>query len=110
MVDYIKIIHFFIFIFCIFLPFYPIFLLKYIFILPILIPILWLIFNKCPISFFEKKPTFVSILTKNIDKQTANYISTIILTLSIAIIIVRLSNYYNKNNIILIWWKDINHN
>lgn len=109
MIDYIKYIHFIVLIFCIFLPFYPIFLLKYICFIPLLIPILWLIFNGCPINYLEKKPTFVSIIEKYKKKYRLDYISCFVLTLSIAIITVRLSNYYNKNNLILIWWKDINN-
>jgi hypothetical protein len=86
-------------------------MLKYLFIVPFILPFIWLIFSGCPITKYESKGIRASdILPRIILKQLgvkdkieerSDYLFYFILMLIGFLSIIRLSNYYCNNNILL---------
>ena len=98
-------IHILILLYIILLPLTPIKYLKYIFITPVIIPLIWVIFKKCPLSDLHKDDTkkydnkfFYSITKRifpNINVEESYNIATLILLLSVIISSLRIMIYYN---------------
>ena len=81
--------HYLIPLFFISIPLFPVNILKYIFFIPIILPLLWIIYGNCPLTNLHKKtlnePTFLhSLFLKifpKITAKTSDYIITFILIL-----------------------------
>jgi len=97
---YIKnIIHYIIILFIILIPCYPIYYLKYLIFVPILLNIIWLTFNGCPLTDKEDVD-FINMNVKyifpNITIRQTDYLTSLILIIMISIIAFRFLNYDNK--------------
>jgi len=90
------------------LPFLPVRILRYLFVTPILLPIIWLIFDGCPVSKSDKnivknyKGSFVYSLTSrvfpNITLKGSNNLMKLIILSSVIISAVRVQYHYGVYN------------
>ena len=97
-----DLIHYFILIFIILIPFSPIQILKYIFIFPLFLPLLWLIFGDCPLNLFNKNYNknnkfqyqLLKKIFPTISNDTANSLITFGLLLIVIISSIRIIHFY----------------
>lgn len=92
------------------IPLFPISILKYLFIVSFILPFIWFIFSGCPINNYESKGIKIMDIVVIILKQfgvnkkieeRARYLFYFILMLIGFLSIIRLSNYYCNNNLLL---------
>ena len=97
-------IHLLILLFVILLPLTPIKYLKYIYFTPVVLPIVWVIFKKCPLNDMHKDDIkkynnkfFYSITKRvfpNINVEQSYNVATLLLLLSVIISSIRIMIYY----------------
>lgn len=98
--DKIIFLHYFVIFFIISIPFHPMKILKYTFIIPLLIPTLWLFFGDCPLTLLHGKNDKDEIFTQelysryipNISLKTTDNLNTFILVLVVSLISIRFKN------------------
>ena len=106
-------IHIFIIVLLILLPLYPIKILQYIFIAPLILPLFWFIFDGCPLSNYHDKGMGTMDLIKliltnlNFEKNTIEnrsiYLHYFILMLIFFLSMVRLFIHYCDVKLITIY-------
>ena len=95
-------LHMIIPIYIILMPFLPVKILKKIFYLPIILPLMWIIFGECPLNKLHKKQvenkdfiqSILSNLYPKISKRLSNNITTFILLLSVVLSALKIMIYY----------------
>ena len=84
------------------MPLLPVYILKKIFFLPLILPLIWIIFGDCPINKLHKNKTkndgFIKSLLINIwpkiNTKMINNIITFVLSLSITLSAIKIMFYY----------------
>ncbi len=102
-------IHMLIIILVILIPIYPIEIIKYTFFIPIILPIIWLIFGDCPLSKYHYKGIgpfdIIRFILKKLKLKESTienrviYVYYLTLMLIFALSILRLINHYCMNSI-----------
>lgn len=95
-------LHMLIPLFIITLPLLPVYILKKVFFLPIILPLIWLIFGDCPINRLHKNKnkngsfinSLLSMVFPNINKKITNNIIIIVLLLSVIMSSLKIMFYY----------------
>lgn len=96
-----KFIHYLILLLLLSLPFMPIQILKYIYFIPLLLPTLWLITGKCPLSEAHKvrgdNASFTRSIYKNIFKNITEDQTSSLNTFLLVLIMVLVSTRFRNN-------------
>ena len=101
--DILIILHYIVILVILTLPWLPLNILRYIFFIPLIIPLLWLIFGDCPLTMAhgknDKNQNFTqkiySNFIPNISEAKTDNINTFILVLSMTIIAYRFRSACN---------------
>jgi len=96
-------IHYLIILFFISLPLYPVNILKYIYFVPIILPLLWIIYGNCPITDLDRKTNqsnFIhSLFLKVFPKITIKMSDHIITFILVLIVILSSLKIMIKNGV-----------